>query len=259
MDHPDPLGGSIGNPQSFNRYGYVLNDPVNLVDPTGLKDDIPCIDDDGKVIPCVPPSWTVDVPIPGNLERYIESRGAEQGVYYGALPNITMRALVAPQNPPAQQARNCGVNPITGTAGFTQNPVGQDGHLRAPRGGRGEFGAARRNNPGGHRGLDIAGTLNVSPVYANRDGTVSFAGRTAGDGGWMVIVHHAGGTETRYAHLQANSIPAAVTVNAQVTQGQQIGVIGDTGNAGGTPPHVHFGVRQNGRMVDPDHYLNNPC
>jgi RHS repeat-associated protein len=35
---PDPYGGSmeIGNPQSFNRYAYVLNDPVNLMDPLGL-------------------------------------------------------------------------------------------------------------------------------------------------------------------------------------------------------------------------------
>jgi RHS repeat-associated protein len=36
---PDPDGGSmeIGNPQSFNRYAYVLNDPVNLMDPLGLN------------------------------------------------------------------------------------------------------------------------------------------------------------------------------------------------------------------------------
>lgn len=38
---PDPYGGSmtIGNPQSFNRYSYVGNDPVNRIDPTGLDDD----------------------------------------------------------------------------------------------------------------------------------------------------------------------------------------------------------------------------
>jgi RHS repeat-associated protein len=33
---PDPLGGSIGDPQSFNHYTYTGNDPVNSVDPTGL-------------------------------------------------------------------------------------------------------------------------------------------------------------------------------------------------------------------------------
>jgi len=33
---PDPIGGSLDNPQSINRYDYALNDPVNLADPTGL-------------------------------------------------------------------------------------------------------------------------------------------------------------------------------------------------------------------------------
>jgi RHS repeat-associated protein len=33
---PDPMGGDIGNPQSLNGYAYVLNSPLNLVDPLGL-------------------------------------------------------------------------------------------------------------------------------------------------------------------------------------------------------------------------------
>jgi RHS repeat-associated protein len=41
FDQPDPYGGSydLTNPQSFNRYSYVLNDPVNFVDPMGLCPD----------------------------------------------------------------------------------------------------------------------------------------------------------------------------------------------------------------------------
>jgi RHS repeat-associated protein len=39
FDQPDPYGGSynLSNPQSFNRYTYGQNDPVNYVDPTGLE------------------------------------------------------------------------------------------------------------------------------------------------------------------------------------------------------------------------------
>jgi RHS repeat-associated protein len=33
---PDPMGGSIGNPQSLNGYAYAMGDPVNLADPSGL-------------------------------------------------------------------------------------------------------------------------------------------------------------------------------------------------------------------------------
>jgi RHS repeat-associated protein len=32
---PDPLEGHVGDPQSWNRYAYVVNDPVNLSDPSG--------------------------------------------------------------------------------------------------------------------------------------------------------------------------------------------------------------------------------
>jgi RHS repeat-associated protein len=34
---PDPVAGTIGNPQSLNRYAYSLNDPINLADPLGLQ------------------------------------------------------------------------------------------------------------------------------------------------------------------------------------------------------------------------------
>src|SRR3989475_13331992 len=34
---PDPLGGSVFNPQSLNRYAYALNNPTTLIDPLGLQ------------------------------------------------------------------------------------------------------------------------------------------------------------------------------------------------------------------------------
>jgi RHS repeat-associated protein len=48
---PDLLAGSTGDPQSLNRYAYVRNDPVNLVDPLGLfeshRPPIPPLCDEG--------------------------------------------------------------------------------------------------------------------------------------------------------------------------------------------------------------------
>ncbi len=48
---PDAVGGGISNPQSFNRYAYVRNDPVNLIDPAGLE---PCEPTD----PCYVFGWS---------------------------------------------------------------------------------------------------------------------------------------------------------------------------------------------------------
>lgn len=42
MLSPDPVGGSLANPQSLNKYVYVLNNPLSLTDPTGLY---ACADD----------------------------------------------------------------------------------------------------------------------------------------------------------------------------------------------------------------------
>jgi len=60
FDQPDPYDGSysLTDPQSFNRYAYVQNDPVNSVDPTGLDE---CKDVDGRSVDCGPPVPAGDV------------------------------------------------------------------------------------------------------------------------------------------------------------------------------------------------------
>lgn len=126
---------------------------------------------------------------------------------------------------------------------------------------RGRFGALRNGRP--HQGLDIAGELNRTPVYAYRDGIVQFAGLIAGSRGWTVVIAHdggviQGGSASEYTHLQANSIPAGVVEGSKVTQGQQIGVVGDTGNArNATSAHLHFSIKTSEGYIDPETHISN--
>jgi murein DD-endopeptidase MepM/ murein hydrolase activator NlpD len=101
-----------------------------------------------------------------------------------------------------------------------------------------------------HEGIDI-GAAQGTPIRAAASGTVTFAGQMSGYGN-IVIVQHAGGLQTRYAHQSAMSVTAGQTVAA----GEVIGAVGATGEA--TGPHLHFEVRVNGVAVDPAPYLSSP-
>jgi murein DD-endopeptidase MepM/ murein hydrolase activator NlpD len=98
-----------------------------------------------------------------------------------------------------------------------------------------------------HAGIDI-GVPYGTPIHAAAAGTVVLAGWTGGYGNYTCI-DHGGGLATCYAHQSA----FAVSTGAQVSQGQVIGYVGDTGHSFGA--HLHFEVRINGNPVDPLGYL----
>jgi murein DD-endopeptidase MepM/ murein hydrolase activator NlpD len=100
----------------------------------------------------------------------------------------------------------------------------------------------------GHTALDIAGHAG-GPVLAADGGTVISAGWRNNGGGWVIEIDHGNGVHTLYNHLGK----MLVGVGAQVGRGQQIAVVGCTGNC--TGPHVHFEVRVGGVDVNPLRYL----
>lgn len=98
-----------------------------------------------------------------------------------------------------------------------------------------------------HSGIDIAAPAGTA-IAASATGQVVFSGFMSGYGN-LVVIQHAGGIATAYAHNSSN----AVGVGQSVGQGQTIGYVGCTGHCFGD--HVHFEVRVNGTPVDPAGYL----
>ncbi len=95
----------------------------------------------------------------------------------------------------------------------------------------------------GHIGVDIAATSGTQ-IVAAQSGTVIFSG-WQGAYGNCVLVRHADGVVTRYAHNSQNLVCAGESVS----QGQRIACVGQTGNAHGA--HCHFEVLVNGVPQNP--------
>ena len=100
-----------------------------------------------------------------------------------------------------------------------------------------DFGAPRALTAW-HHGNDIFASLGA-PVLAVTDGTLFLVGWNE-IGGNRLWLRDASGNEFYYAHLSAFS-PLAFE-GARVRAGDVIGFVGDTGDAAGTPPHLHFEI-----------------
>jgi murein DD-endopeptidase MepM/ murein hydrolase activator NlpD len=96
-----------------------------------------------------------------------------------------------------------------------------------------------------HNGVDYAANTGV-PVMATADGVVTHRG-WSGSYGNLVEIRHTKGFVTRYAHL--TGFASGVLAGGRVRQGETIGFVGMTGLA--TGPHLHYELRQNGRIKDP--------
>ena len=118
------------------------------------------------------------------------------------------------------------------TSGSQAYPVYAGYYLRPIVGGR------KTQGIHGNNGVDLAAPTGV-PILASADGKVivSRAGGYNGGYGIYVVISHANGTQTLYAHMSKNNVSAG----QNVTQGQVIGAVGSTGKS--TGPHVHFEIR----------------
>lgn len=97
-------------------------------------------------------------------------------------------------------------------------------------------------------GINIAAPAGA-PVVAAADGVVAYAGNELRGFGNMILIRHADGWVTAYAHNQSLTVKKGDSVK----RGQTIARIGQTGNV--TSPQLHFEIRKGTAAQDPMKYL----
>jgi murein DD-endopeptidase MepM/ murein hydrolase activator NlpD len=98
-------------------------------------------------------------------------------------------------------------------------------------------------------GINIAAPAGA-PVMAAADGTVAYAGNQLRGFGNLVLIRHANGLITAYAHNQS----LLVQKGDKVKRGATIARVGSTGNV--AKPQLHFEIRKGEEPVDPMKYLD---
>jgi murein DD-endopeptidase MepM/ murein hydrolase activator NlpD len=143
------------------------------------------------------------------------------------------------------------VDPVVApdTAVKTAEPAGALPTFRWPVRGRVIAGFGPKPSGVQNDGINLA-VPEGTPIKSAEDGVVAYAGSELKGYGNLVLVRHANGFVTAYAH--ASEI--LVKRGDSVKRGQVIARSGQTGNV--TSPQLHFEIRKGATPVDPSQYLN---
>jgi murein DD-endopeptidase MepM/ murein hydrolase activator NlpD len=162
------------------------------------------------------------------------------------------RSIIAQQLPATEKAARqwAAYQRATPNTDITHiSPVDDDSVVTSPFGPRKAFRTANGTmSSSNHKGIDLAarGKTPNPDIVATADGIILWAGAFSGYGN-TVIVGHADGSQTLYAHLA--SIDPDVSPGAPVLQNHVIGTMGGTGNSTGV--HLHYEQRKSGHAYNP--------
>jgi RHS repeat-associated protein len=244
---PDPAGVSAvdpSNPQSWNRYSYVLNNPLGYTDPLGLF----CVWDDGSYdsnddsgtgsqSSCEdgnggtwfngsPSDWS-----PGASDWSGQASGTFAGWAQAINPSVgdfgdptgTPDASASGMFTPVATTTSSVSGSLAGTC--PAQPLAGNPPVTT------EFGATDASHPQPHTGRDYAVPVGT-PVFAPYAGSIGFAGSAGTFGNLVVITNPV--WNVYFGHLSS----ILVATGNQVNAGDQVGLSGNSGHS--TGPHLHF-------------------
>jgi murein DD-endopeptidase MepM/ murein hydrolase activator NlpD len=148
--------------------------------------------------------------------------------------------------PPAAASRPAPLPPATASA---EPPAAHGGRFPWPVRGNVIAGYGAAGGGGKNDGINIAAPLGA-PVRAIEGGEVAYAGNELKGYGNLVLVKHADGLISAYAHCQE----LLVKKGDRVAAGEVIARVGTTG--GVKEPQLHFELRQGQHPVDPKEFLS---
>jgi len=128
-----------------------------------------------------------------------------------------------------------------------------------------DWGEIRGNGNRTHEGLDIKAPKG-SKVVAIADGKVNTIAYSEASG-YYIAIDHGDGWLSLYVHLnddivgddnlggRKTAIAEGVYLMSEVVAGQTIGYVGNSGNAEGTVPHIHFEIRYRNKPIQVYDYI----
>lgn len=99
-----------------------------------------------------------------------------------------------------------------------------------------------------HNGIDLVADY-AAIIYATANGKITFASVLSGYGK-TVIIDHENGFMSYYGHMTE----IYAKVDQQVSRGDPIGFLGNTGRSTGN--HLHYEIRKDNRSINPDNFMN---
>jgi LysM repeat protein len=162
----------------------------------------------------------------GDIDEILVFNGLERGAQLTVGETITIPGgeIVAPA--PTRTASKSGgssaVASVSTVSGYFIHPLP---------------GGVKTQGVHGYNGIDVGAPVGT-PIRAAASGQVIVSRSGGWNGGYgnYVVIRHPNGTQTLYAHMSSNAV-----FSGNVSQGQIVGYVGNTGRS--TGPHLHFEVR----------------